>query len=77
MIERKGKGADGVKLPNTYFYLSQHDPDKVRAAMMEELADVAGGGGRKRRRAKMGDRTYFYEPIDMNRWVVAAEEEDW
>jgi hypothetical protein len=46
------------------------DPDRSRA---ETLADFAPS---RRRKAKMGDRQYFYAPVDMNRWVVAAELED-
>jgi len=43
------------------------DPDRARA---ETLADFAPS---RRRKAKMGDRTYFYAPVDMNRWVISAE----
>jgi len=67
-IKRNGKDADGNKLEDTWYYEPSMDPDRGRA---ETLAEVAPST--KRRKAKMGDRTYFYAPVDMNRWVVAAE----
>ena len=67
-IARKGKDADGNKLEDTWYYEPSMDSDRGRA---ETLAEVAPST--KRRKAKMGDRTYFYAPVDMNRWVVAAE----
>ncbi|KAF9519286.1 hypothetical protein BS47DRAFT_87210 [Hydnum rufescens UP504] len=70
-IARHGKGADGNKLEDAWYYESSFDPDRGRAETLAELAPPSS----RRRKAKMGDRTYFYEPVDMNRWVVAAEEE--
>ncbi|KAF8331104.1 uncharacterized protein EI90DRAFT_3016543 [Cantharellus anzutake] len=67
-IARRGKDADGNKLEDTWYYEPSMDPDHARAETLSEVAPST-----KRRKAKMGDRTYFYAPIDMNRWVVAAE----
>ncbi len=67
-IRRSGKDADGNKLEDTWYYEPSMDPDRGRAETLAEIAPST-----KRRKAKMGDRTYFYAPVDMNRWVVAAE----
>lgn len=88
-IPRCGLGPDGKKLEDTWYYEAARgkvtfpqivsavssvphscphlDPDRARA---ETLADFAPS---RRRKAKMGDRTYFYAPVDMNRWVISAE----
>ncbi|KAF8322190.1 hypothetical protein DL93DRAFT_2093450 [Clavulina sp. PMI_390] len=66
-ISRHGLDPDGNKLEDTWYYEPSQDPDRSRAETMTDMAPS------KRRKAKMGDRTYFYAPIDMNRWVVAAE----
>jgi len=66
-IPRHGLDPDGQKLEDSWYYEPTQDPDRARA---ETLADFAPS---RRRKAKMGDRTYFYAPVDMNRWVISAE----
>jgi len=69
-IVRKGLDADNQRLEDTWYYDAALDPDKARATTLMELAPRPS-----KRKASMGDRTYYYAPIDMNRWVVAAEED--
>ncbi|KDQ21245.1 hypothetical protein BOTBODRAFT_49912 [Botryobasidium botryosum FD-172 SS1] len=66
-IKRKGKDADGNPLEANWFYCPDYDPDRLRAATFGETA-------RPKRRATKVDPTYYYEPVSLNRWEVAAEE---
>jgi hypothetical protein len=67
--ERTGEDADGNPIEDEWIYRACNDPDQARAELVTSIKPAKRGATRK-------NPTYYYKPVSLNRWELAAEEDD-